>query len=184
MIIAGVGINDAGYTVKSRGKITCPYYKVWYSMINRVYAPSHGNHHSCYKGVAVCKEWHTFSSFKTWMQSQDWEGNFLDKDILGDGTLYSPDTCIFITRDVNNFISRERESANGLPHGVHQNKSGSFVATCGRSGVKGSGYIGSYPTAQLAREAYLSRKAQMAEVLISVTENEIVKNKLRERYLN
>lgn len=56
------------------------------------------------KGVTVCKEWREdIKSFYNWAINNGWkEGLQLDKDIKGDGLLYSPDTCCFVTHEENN----------------------------------------------------------------------------------
>lgn len=74
-------------------------------MIARCYSKNQGKYTPSYKGCSVCEEWLTFSNFKSWMETQDWEGKELDKDLLGDGTLYSPETCCFITKHMNLLLS-------------------------------------------------------------------------------
>lgn len=66
-------------------------------MIFRVY--------NCYEHTNVCEEWLIFSNFNRWMETKDWEGKHLDKDLLGDGTLYSPETCCFIDPVLNSFLA-------------------------------------------------------------------------------
>lgn len=95
-LVCGVGINDSEYPTSLFGveegsrKLLwrCPYYTTWHNMISRVYS----GHKNCsaYHDVVVCEEWLLFSNFKSWMETQDWEGKELDKDIFGDGKLYSP----------------------------------------------------------------------------------------------
>lgn len=51
------------------------------------------------KGVKVCEEWREgYQKFLDWAIVNGYEdGLCLDKDIKGDGTLYSPETCCWIT---------------------------------------------------------------------------------------
>lgn len=51
------------------------------------------------RGVRVCDEWMSdFMPFFNWCISNGWKrGMQIDKDILGDGLLYSPNTCSIIT---------------------------------------------------------------------------------------
>lgn len=112
-LVAGVGINDADYAVvrfsvpDKNGRRTqvfrCPYYSRWHGMLNRCFNKSKGIYKS-YEKTTVCEEWLTFSNFKRWMEGCDWEGKHLDKDLRGDSTLYSPETCTWIPRDLNTFI--------------------------------------------------------------------------------
>lgn len=107
-LLYGVGINDAEYQVNttreknSKREIVwrCPYYQKWVNMLERAYGPQRPT----YKDVKVCPEWKSFTSFKSWMQTQDWEGKELDKDLRGDGKLYSPEFCAFVSKKVNMFI--------------------------------------------------------------------------------
>lgn len=103
--VYGFGINDAEYPVnitegeglKRKTVWRCPYYQKWVNMLDRVY----GSQRPTYIDVKVCSEWSSFTTFKSWMQTQDWEDKELDKDLLGDGKLYSPETCYFISKKVN-----------------------------------------------------------------------------------
>lgn len=103
--VIGVGINDADYDTCVNGSV-CPYYRKWADLLRRCYSKRFLEKRSSYKGCTVCKEWHTFSNFKRWMEKQDWEGKVLDKDLLsGDDKIYSPDTCVFLPSKINNFLS-------------------------------------------------------------------------------
>lgn len=107
----GVGINDADYVTQPSDKLQrCPIFDRWHSMIRRCYSENSLARHPRYEMVTVCQEWRTFSNFKSWMEMQDWEGLALDKDILGDGNLYSPETCRFIPQEVNSFFAESTQS--------------------------------------------------------------------------
>lgn len=107
--------NDADYPVtKTLGKRQvwmCPFYRKWQNMKNRAGKGS-------YKDVVVCGDWHKFSRFKSWMQSQDWDGMELDKDLLGDGGIYSPDSCCFVPAYVNLCLVLSDSSRGEFPVGV------------------------------------------------------------------
>lgn len=117
-MIYGIGINDAPYKVRPRNGIACPYYKVWKAMMMRCYSKTYAARQS-YKGTVVCNEWLSFMVFKGWMEEQEWEGMELDKDILGDGSLYSPETCAFIPRQLNKAFALPEERSE-LPYGVYK----------------------------------------------------------------
>jgi hypothetical protein len=112
--ILGIGINDSNYVTQTYkivdGKrvkdYSCPYYMRWYDMLKRVTGRVNINGNSkSYDGVAICEEWTYFSNFKSWMEQQDWEGKHLDKDLLSKGEkIYSPETCCFVDRSINNFL--------------------------------------------------------------------------------
>jgi hypothetical protein len=90
---------------KRRRKLVwqCPYYRKWFNMIRRCYDTNYLYRHT-YQDVSVCDDWLTFSNFRSWMMGQDWENKALDKDLLGDGKLYSPNTCCFLPQSINNFL--------------------------------------------------------------------------------
>lgn len=104
--IYGEGINDADYVTQPLGGIgRCPYFDVWHSMIRRCYSKNSHQRNKTYIGVHVSDEWKVFSNFKTWMEWQHWEGLELDKDFIGDGSLYSSETCVFIPRYLNSAVT-------------------------------------------------------------------------------
>lgn len=54
-------------------------------------------------GVSVCKEWiDDYYSFEKWSLDNGWaKGLVIDKDILGNGKLYSPEMCKWATQKEN-----------------------------------------------------------------------------------
>jgi len=107
--VHGVGINDANYAVCPKGpdgkQVFCPYYSTWKKMLERAYCPKYLVRHPTYIGVTVCEEWHSFMSFHAWMETQDWQGKHLDKDIIAPGNkVYSPDTCVFVPPAINSLL--------------------------------------------------------------------------------
>lgn len=120
--VLGVGINDADYKVTRyegcKQVWICPFYIRWKSMIARCYDKSYIKINPTYIDCSVCESWLTFSIFRKWMESQDWNGKYLDKDLLKRGNkVYCPEYCIFVDREVNNFIVEKVN--NGLLPGVH-----------------------------------------------------------------
>lgn len=140
-LIYGVGVNDAPYatepdktvngrTINSR---KCPYFVLWKAMLRRCYASS-VNDNPTYVGCTVDERWHSFMSFRTWMESQKQHTLWLeesdspvnerkikfqlDKDLLGNGKLYSPDTCVLIPSTLNSVLSHQKDSTKNLPLGV------------------------------------------------------------------
>lgn len=50
------------------------------------------------KGCKVCPEWLNYDVFSEWCINNGWaDGLQIDKDIKGNGMLYSPETCVFVT---------------------------------------------------------------------------------------
>ena len=109
--VEGYGINDADYTITptdvNGDRKMCKYYARWKNMIQRCYSKSFKEYNTNYDNVTVCEEWLYFSNFKSWMEQQDWKGKELDKDlIVYKNTVYSPDACVFIPSNINNFMTR------------------------------------------------------------------------------
>lgn len=91
--------------VQRRYTKTVKYLNMQYrAMMDRCYNPRYKKW-AYYggKGVKVCDEWkNSYQPFLDWSLANGWEkGLQLDKDILGDGLLYSPETCKWVTRREN-----------------------------------------------------------------------------------
>lgn len=93
------------------GLSTTPFYTRWMSMLQRCYDAGALSRDPAYAGVTVCEEWLIFSNFKAWMETKDWEGKCLDKDLKG-GDVYSPETCLFISGDLNRYWTMKRKGVS------------------------------------------------------------------------
>lgn len=160
--ILGVGINDATYkcTYKINGvTYQCPYYRRWVGMLTRCYSKRWLKNNPSYEKCSVHPDWHLFSNFKKWMQSQEWKGKHLDKDILSLGKpLYSPETCMFISPQINSLFNTGQFSMKQgkLPVGIYF-RNGKYEVGCS-TGESKRKWVGSYPTINEAVDAYLSAK--------------------------
>ncbi len=86
-----------------------PLYSLWQGIRRRCNDPKMDNYYRYGAiGVKVCKEWdNDFMTFYNWALNNGYrKGLEIDKDIKGDGKLYSPETCCFVTPLEN---SRHRE---------------------------------------------------------------------------
>src|SRR3990167_62339 len=181
-----------GKLVQLRGngkKITtwrCPFYTRWVGMLERGYSLKFKDKAPTYKDCTVCEEWLTFSSFKAWMEQQDWEGKQLDKDLLVRGNkLYSPETCVFISRQVNNFLIERDFDRGDYLIGVSWYKAYSkFMANCSNPFTKKRENLGYFSTEAQAHEAWLSRKLEFAYQLAAIQVDERVSSALISRYEN
>lgn len=121
-LLHGVGINDAPYVTayKQEGKLlTCPYYAKWSAVITRCFSPTFLKQRPTYGQCTLEESWKRFSSFKTWMQTQDWVSKHLDKDLLLQGNKhYGPDTCLFISPALNNLLCLRKNHRGAFPLGV------------------------------------------------------------------
>ena len=198
-LVQGVGTNDAGYVVDLRENIgyingkqkqkliwSCPFYATWRTMLCRGYSEKLKARYPTYKDVSVCPEWHLFSTFKAWMETQDWEDKHLDKDILIPGNkVYSPKTCVFVTAQVNLFLGDCSASRGKYMIGCYwSKKSSKFMALCRNSFTGKSDYLGLFESELEAHQAWLKRKLELAYQLAALQSDERVSNALIERYEN
>ena len=75
-----------------------------------------------YADVDVCAEWKYFQVFAEWFfQCSNYrEGWQLDKDILGNGKLYSPETCTFVPEEMNKSLTSKKACRGKYPRGVNK----------------------------------------------------------------
>lgn len=116
-LVRGIGVYD----LSERNQTKCPIYQKWVNMLLRVTMNEKGlicnrseSTITSYKDCKVCDEWLVYSNFKNWVLTQDYEGWDLDKDLIGDGTLYSPNTCCFIPHKLNCLLVVQNKGDVGL----------------------------------------------------------------------
>ena len=195
-LVFGVGINDADYAVTEWETIEvngvrkqqcvwyCPYYRSWVEMLRRCYSTKYQETRQTYKGCIVSDEWLTFSNFKSWMEFQDFEGMQLDKDILFEGNkVYSAETCVFVTKTVNMFITDSGASRGEWLIGVNWHKATSkFVSQCNNPFTKKREHLGLFDCEIEAHQAWLNRKLELATLLAAEQTDERVAKALIARY--
>lgn len=113
-------------------------------------------HSPSYKDCKICDEWQSFANFKTFYDSHYIENYELDKDLLGDGKLYSPKTCAFVPHKINTLLKTQRKDSF-LPIGVFRNGK-NFVALCQDYNGK-LRYLGTFKTKEKAQRVYGAYKA-------------------------
>jgi len=158
-LVFGVGINDSDYIVNplvNGVRVTCQYYIKWKDMLRRCYCPKRLKKNASYIDCDVHTEWMLFSKFKSWMESQDWKGKELDKDILIQGNkTYSQYACVFIDRELNALLCDCKMSRGKYKIGVYK-KGNKYTA---QLKVKDSpSHIGYFKTESEAHEAYKTHK--------------------------
>lgn len=123
----GIGINDMDYDVFKRlpeGKVWhCPIYRAWANMLTRVthtegrysyeYDKDFGK---SYYEVCVSDDWLKLSNFHAWYSAHDYVGKHLDKDLLGDGGLYSESSCCLIPPLLNSALKSRVKRTKGVVH--------------------------------------------------------------------
>lgn len=77
-------------------------YNIWANMIKRCYDPLVQDANPTYKGCTVCDEWLCFGNYHKWYIENYIKGFDVDKDKkIYENKIYSPTTCLFISREEN-----------------------------------------------------------------------------------
>ena len=170
--VYGVGIIGNEKTIDENGKTTKSY-SVWHSMLWRCYSDECHKTRPTYKGCTVCEEWLNYSNFKKWFNDNyyeiDGEQMALDKDILVKGNkIYSPNTCVFVPKDINMLFTKRDKARGKYPIGVYFNKNANkFIAKCNTfyNVKKQQKYLGYYNTIEDAFKVYKeSKEANIKQV--------------------
>ena len=110
---------------KGKGNISSRRaFKVWRSMIERCYSKSSKKYKTYgLNGVTVCNNWHCYTNFEDWYNGHyykiDNEKMCLDKDIISNNRIYSPETCIIIPQKINEmFVGINKTYKSNLPNGI------------------------------------------------------------------
>ena len=126
-----------------------------------------------YDDCIVCEEWHNFQNFAEWYEENyyevDGKPTFLDKDILIKGNkIYSPQTCVFVPRLINNLFTKRQNERGLYPIGVEPYKdTNKFKAYCNTfyNGKNQKKYLGLYNTIEDAFKVYKeSKEANIKQV--------------------
>lgn len=138
-LILGVGINDAPFATQrnpytdengvNHPKWTHPVYVYWTGMLDRTHSKLYHNMFPTYADVKMQESWKRFTNFYSWIEDKDFStGKVLDKDILGDGKLYSEDTCCLVDSRINGFVIGE-DRVGIYPKGLsYDKKAGKFIS--------------------------------------------------------
>jgi len=162
-LVHGVGVNDFPTSTYINGKDIKSYY-IWHAMLQRCYSvSSQKKANIAYAGCSVVKEWHSFSAFEKWFTEHYVEGYQLDKDLLVAGNrVYGPDTCVFVSREINTLLLDNKASRGDYPLGVHFYKDRQkYGASVRVDGVPR--YLGCFATQLEAHKAYQLAKADAIE---------------------
>lgn len=179
-LIYGVGINDATYQVKykdPKGKShLCPYYAVWCGVLQRCFSTEFYQKRPTYRDCTLEESWKVFSNFKKWMEDQDWVGKTIDKDLLVQGNKhYGPNTCLFVSKALNNLTTLNESRRGNLPLGVSEttiNKCHYYIASCKFYGKQKR--LGYFKDVQEASECYITaKKAYIQELITHETDPKI-----------
>lgn len=156
-LVHGVGNNDVP---GSWGK---HYYIVWKHMLDRCVNSDKKKQYVTYQNVTFVPEWKDLSNFKAWYDTQgNVKGMHLDKDIKFPGNkVYGPDTCMFVTKELNLFFTLRQNHRGQYPLGVTYNKKHKkYYAQIKVGGSRLVQYLGTYDTPEKAYSVYSDRKKE------------------------
>jgi len=106
-------------------------------------------------------------AFRVWyLEQASKPGEQLDKDYLGDGKLYSPETCCFVPCWLNSLFNDCGTKRGKWPQGVtYFKRHGKFQVRLWRKGKRI--FLGYFDTPGEASVAYLEAKAAYVEDLLA-----------------
>lgn len=172
-------LGEGEYNVTEDGTYT-DHYLTWNRMMERVYSEKSLIRFPSYIGCSIAEEWHNFQNFAAWHDENIYdcgEKLHLDKDILVKGNkVYSPETCVFVPRRINNLFITKQNKRGDSPIGTSWNKDeNKYISQCA-NGKGEQVYLGYFNTLEEAFCTYKSYK----ETIIKQVANEY-KNKIPEK---
>ena len=196
-LVYGVGVNDLGYRTHVNEEVTkdggkrgmktvylCKYYAAWTRMLQRCYSKKFLESNQSYTGTSVCGEWLSATTFRKWMEQQDWHGKSLDKDIIVPGSkLYSPGTSAFVLQATNLFVTARDAIRGDYPIGVSLFKrTGKFFARCNNPFTGKLEHLGYFSTPEDAHEVWRKRKHELAQLVAATEADPRIVAALKKRY--
>jgi hypothetical protein len=164
----GVGINDLPHITQfddAEGKRRVHSgYSQWAGVMARCYSDKFKLKQPTYRDVVSCEDWKYASKFMTWQKIQYRKGWHLDKDLLVAGSkVYSPETCIYVPRWLNNFTTDGGGRRGEYLIGVNWHKAtGRYVAQCQNPFKEKQDHIGLFASELEAHLAWRERKLEFA----------------------
>jgi len=140
-------------------------YNHWSSLIRRSYDPKYHEKKPTYKDVTVCEEWHNFQNFAEWFDKNYIEGYDLDKDLLsGNKKVYSPETCIYIPKHLNSFMTNVRSDNTSGETGVSwSNAANKWAARINFDGKNKN--LGVFVNKHDASDVYKAERRKLCDIM-------------------
>lgn len=150
-------------------------YLLWVSMLKRVYSDCTNRQTDAYLNATCYEGWHNLQEFSKWCNLNKWFNAKddkgikyeLDKDILKAGNKrYCPELCVFIPKEINNFITPKRRGVKLPENRFGSYKSGkTFQSQCSNPFTGKLESLGRFATPELAEEAFFKKKNEIAKEL-------------------
>lgn len=169
--VYGVGVNNFHGAISLNG-VHIREYKIWTEMLRRCYSIGIKVNRPSYTNCIVDDWLLDFSNFYKFARDQigffDRDSNgksfHLDKDILGNGKLYSTETICFIPPEINAFKTNRKSTKGEYPIGVLFHKaSGKLISQITVNSTKK--YLGVFDNPYDAFSAYKVEKEKQSKFL-------------------
>jgi hypothetical protein len=187
-LIYGCGINDSKVSIKNPANAEHYAYSDWCGLLERVVLSKTDPKYVAYKNVTVAEDWLYFSNFLNWAISQpnkNWRKCHLDKDLFSlEHPKYSSETCAYLDRKINNFISSKQGENNGkyLVGACFIKSRNDWLAQCVDPFKPKSKHVGYFKTELEAHLAWKFKKHEYACRLAELQDDPRVADALRQRY--
>lgn len=190
--VCGIGINDSPYSVNwEEGGIRkrCPIYSAWKGMLRRT--TSESKEFKTYLNCSVTEDWLLFSNFLSWSDGKFKETFNLDKDLIVQGNqTYSPETCCFIPKRLNDLFKQNAVKSSELI-GVRerQTSSGKIYYEAYAKTSSAWVYLGTYGDALSAHREWQKHRICVLEdaiqqsILLCLPDNRVVSS-LKQRIIS
>jgi len=149
-----------------------PAYSHWRHMLERC-SEAYWLKYPTYKGTTYQQSWADYDVFYEWVTNQvgyGLDGIHLDKDLLGDGTVYSEDTCCLLPKSVNIALQSNRVNVGDCPSGVSLN-GGKYMASLAYNGKNKN--LGRYDSQEEAFAVYRTAKISRIKELATKFKDQI-----------
>lgn len=155
------GVGYIGYGYNRNCEVSRNLLKIWSGVLQRSFDPLWKDRYEWYRNTTCAEEFLCASDFINWAKSQvgfnsvdEFGKKFaIDKDLLGKGRdLYSPETCAFIPREINNLLISVKKEDSCLPIGVTAVRDGKYRARISINNKEV--YLGIFNTPEEAFIAY------------------------------
>lgn len=169
----GKGFLGEGVYKASENNIHTPQYRKWKDMLKRVFNEKYQTIQPTYFGTEIVDEWLNFQNFARWYDENFYEIEdeviHLDKDILVKGNkLYSPETCVFAPKFINNLFTKHNALTRELPIGVYFDKwTGKYKTKCSDGATR------SFETPEDAFREYKTYKEKLIKDTANRYKNQI-----------
>lgn len=159
-------VYGVGYVGDSKTKIngeTLREYVIWKGFMKRCYDTTTKNIQPTYLNCQSSENFKNFTYFKNWCKEQvgfinlEWD---LDKDILGDGSIYHEDVCVFVPREINLIFNSDLSVLKGVTFNKQRDMFAAQICDGG-----GNRFLGYFENEKDARNNYLREKSKRISFL-------------------